>query len=211
MKRKININLTYECNSNCRFCAANHEIAGNIGRITYDELQSICNKWDFNMNDEIILSGGEPTIHPEFWDIIEMLQKRKCKICILTNGRQLINNDFSNRLSHSHISRICVPIHGPEEIHDSITRVKGSFRQTITGLEAFNRIKGNIHLELKFVICNKNYLSISEIIEQIICVNPNSIMMSTLFQTIFLGNLWSDRRGIHGWKNCCPYPIFSIG
>lgn len=183
MYRKININITFECNSNCTFCAANHEIVGQVGRISFEEMCQLLDKLKLDETDEVILSGGEPTIHPEFFDIAHRISESKCKLSMLTNGRMFAKKDFVEKIKGCNFSKICIPIHGMEKTHDLITRSNGSFLQTEEGIKNLRKIAPEIHLELKYVVCKLNYAEIKDIQEFILKMNPDDIMMSTLFQT----------------------------
>lgn len=37
--REFYLNITYECNSNCIFCAAEHEITGQCGHMEFGEIK----------------------------------------------------------------------------------------------------------------------------------------------------------------------------
>lgn len=184
MNRKININITFECNSNCIFCAANHEIMGQVGRLSLDDIDEIVSNLKLDNSDEIILSGGEPTMHPDFFDILDILTKTNCKISMLTNGRILSKTEFAKKLgNYKNIIKICVPIHGTEKTHNRVTRCEGSYIQTIDGINNLRLFLPNVILELKFVICKSNYLEIEEIQNYIIKMRPQEVLMSTLFQS----------------------------
>jgi uncharacterized radical SAM superfamily Fe-S cluster-containing enzyme len=51
-------------------------------------------------SDMIQLSGGEPTVHPQFFDMVEMLFARGfSKVCINSNGIKLAQPAFVERLA----------------------------------------------------------------------------------------------------------------
>lgn len=51
-------------------------------------------------SDMIQLSGGEPTIHPQFFEMIDLLFSRGFqKVCINSNGIKLAQSDFVERLA----------------------------------------------------------------------------------------------------------------
>ena len=51
--------------------------------------------------DMIQLSGGEPTIHPRFFDMVDLLFERGFhQVCINSNGIKLAQPAFTKRLAH---------------------------------------------------------------------------------------------------------------
>lgn len=88
----------------------------------------------------LALTGGEPTLHPDFIKLICYFRRRfpEEEMTLLTNGRTFSNEEFLKKYiaaAGSH-SRTIMPVHSdnPDE-HDYIAGVKGAFEQTIRGLK----------------------------------------------------------------------------
>jgi MoaA/NifB/PqqE/SkfB family radical SAM enzyme len=86
----------------------------------------------------LILSGGEPTIHPSYVDFVRLgRQAGYAKIQTVTNGRMFSYGDFLERCLDAGLSEITFSIHGPNaKIHDALVGTKGAFDQEITGLRS---------------------------------------------------------------------------
>lgn len=86
-----NIAIVNYCNLKCPYCFAENMIQENN---KYMSIEDYSNLLDFilkNPNDNIGILGGEPTLHPNFIDIIN-ITKEKCnnrKITLFTNGIEL--------------------------------------------------------------------------------------------------------------------------
>ena len=87
---------------------------------------------------KVVLSGGEPTLHPEFTNIVKSAKKLGyTKIQVITNGRMFAYEKFLDRAINSGISEITFSMHGHNQrLHDKQTGVKGAFVQALTGLTA---------------------------------------------------------------------------
>ncbi len=99
--------ITSRCNFKCPYCRGTN-INGKQADMSYEDIKTVIDFWANENTQNIRLSGGEPTIHPQILDIVKYI-KLKCKsikhIAISTNGfsnielyRELINNgvnDFS--------------------------------------------------------------------------------------------------------------------
>ncbi|MCK5055838.1 MAG: radical SAM protein [Candidatus Aminicenantes bacterium] len=109
------------------------------------------------------LTGGEPTIHPQFRDIIAMIANEGFEIIIESNGilfdRQLVQ--FLKERSPG--SFISVSLDGAAaETHDNLRGVKGCFEQAISGIR--NLVQAGFHPQL---ICTLHKGNVSEIEEVI--------------------------------------------
>lgn len=90
-----NIVLTTYCNLHCPYCFADTMIqTESIKNISLDRFKSICN-WVLKdkpeeMMGHIGLIGGEPTLHPQFKEILyitdEIFRKNNCGGVLFTNG-----------------------------------------------------------------------------------------------------------------------------
>jgi len=183
----VYLNITYECNSNCSFCAADHEERGQIGRIDYSTIRDILDNIKLSLGDQVIINGGEPTIHPELEEIIATLSERGCLITLFTNGRKLKDKEFAKNLLEKNLYQVSIPLHGNRVIHDKITRCNGSYDETILGIENVKKIeeqKKQTRVELKLVVCNSNISIAKETLNDIINFQvADTILISTLFQT----------------------------
>lgn len=102
-------------------------------------------------NDRVIINGGEPLLHTEFMRLLASLKKYNCEVLIYTNGRLLSNIDLT--LLDSNF-RFIVPVHGDKTLHDSITGIKGSYDETLLGMNSFNT-SVQCKLDLKVILHNR--------------------------------------------------------
>lgn len=118
-----------------------------------------------NKVDSIYLSGGEPTLHPQFFLILTSLEKSffSAQKKLLTNGRIFFYKRFAQQtLSTVQKLELIVSICGPNaRIHNKITRTKSSFEQMIVGLNnLFQYKKNDQKIFLRFVVSSltKKYI-----------------------------------------------------
>lgn len=103
MPLRINWILTEMCNYRCSYCFFKNKKTETNKFSTLTQIKKAI-KHISSLNRpsyDITLSGGEPTIHPCFFDIIhlvsETLKERLNKILIITNGSN--NNGLYNRIA----------------------------------------------------------------------------------------------------------------
>ena len=122
-------------------------------------------------SDAIILTGGEPTLHPRFLDILNFFRQNfpQQEIRILTNGRHFFYRDFTKNVLGIDNLNLAVSLYGPNaKIHDGVTRTKNSFEQTVKGLENLLSYKNNKQtVEIRTVISRPSYEHLGQILNLI--------------------------------------------
>ena len=96
------VELTDHCNLECPICYA----ASGPSRLGYRTLEQIERMLDAVVANEgepdvVQLSGGEPTLHPQFFDVVAAAKRRPIRhLMINTNGLRLASEpDFARRLA----------------------------------------------------------------------------------------------------------------
>jgi len=120
--------------------------------------------------DSIYLSGGEPTLHPQFLDVLKYVGQNfpKQRIKLLTNGRKFLYPDFTKEvLKITDNLDIELSIYGPNrKVHEAITRTPGSFKQTIKGLENLLKYKNKDQLiNIRYIITKLSYQYLGELLK----------------------------------------------
>jgi radical SAM protein with 4Fe4S-binding SPASM domain len=140
--------------------------------MTLDEIKAVVSEtsqmlddWSslYNMSftKSLNITGGEPLLRPELYEILAFVKDQSFETYILTNG-VLIDKKKAVLLQNLTVKGIQVSIEGPQEIHDSI-RGKGSFLSAIKGIR--HLIDAGIIVTLNTTVSKVNAKYIMEIIE----------------------------------------------
>ena len=100
-----NIMITDVCNLNCSYCFANRFVNKNENHITKDAFLRILDFIETAKTKEHIgLIGGEPTLHPDFMDLLSILNSRDeiDDVVVFTNGIKI--NEFWRELCNPKIN-----------------------------------------------------------------------------------------------------------
>lgn len=129
------VRLTFDCNDRCVFCLDAHTHDGTIR--SREEVKAQILDGRRKGADRLILSGGEPTIHPDYVQFIKLGRMAGYKkIQTVTNGRLFSYKDFLTRCIDAGLGEITFSIHGVNaRIHDALVGSKGAFDQEIQGLQ----------------------------------------------------------------------------
>jgi len=124
-------------------------------------------------NEEILLTGGEPTIHPQFLEILNFTRKTypNNQIELLSNGRRFVYKEFAHKVMQMPNLTLMISLSGYDsKTHDKITRSEGSFQQTIEGLKNiffYFHPSLNQKVEIRIVITKINYKYLTKILDLI--------------------------------------------
>ncbi len=128
------VRLTFDCNDHCVFCLDSNAHTGEMREREEVKRQILDGRR--KGATRLILSGGEPTIHPSFVDFVRLGRLAGyAKIQTVTNGRRFAYGDFLQRCLDEGLSEITFSIHGPNpKVHDALVGTKGAWDEEMKGL-----------------------------------------------------------------------------
>lgn len=135
--------------------------------------------------DIIYLTGGEPTIRPDFFDSVEYIRESfpSVRICVMSNGRRFFYPVFVKKcLAFSSLDFI-IPVHGWDaKSHDSVTRISGSFTQTVGGLKNLLSLRNSSQqIEIRVIVHRINYKKLNKILDFILKEMPKADRVVVIF------------------------------
>jgi MoaA/NifB/PqqE/SkfB family radical SAM enzyme len=158
------VRLTYECNNRCTFCLDSDTHNGEMR--DREEIKTQILEGRTRGAARLILSGGEPTIHPHFIDFVRLGRLAGYrKVQTVTNGRLFGYPLFLKKAVEAGLSEITFSLHGPNaRIHDALVGVPGAFEQESRGLKAA-LTDGRVIVNVDIVINKGNVKHLPEMLE----------------------------------------------
>lgn len=160
-----------KCNNRCVMCTNPEDFwESNVYTREFLEKRLSDLGEKIKAEESILLTGGEPTIHPQFLEVLQFARANcpACHIDLLSNGRRFFYGDFTREVMKISDMTIAVALHGfSDGSHDRITRSPGSFKQTIGGLKNilnFRNSKLRQIVEIRVVVHKLNYQQLPEIL-----------------------------------------------
>lgn len=101
----------------------------------------------------VVLSGGEPFLVEEIFEIIRYINKLNMNVSVTTNG--FYNDKIVERISHSNIGHLHFSFDGIEKYNDEI-RGKGSYNRLMRTVRLLRKLSYNQSIGFGTVICSKN-------------------------------------------------------
>ena len=129
---EASIELTLKCPLDCEHCylrpapVVNEMVLTDIIRVL-DKLQAAGVLF-------LTLTGGEPTLHPEFFRIVDAARTRRFALRLYTSG--WLTSDAIRRIPESGFGKVDVTMMGIGAVHDQIVRRPGAYQKTLKFLDA---------------------------------------------------------------------------
>lgn len=147
----VTFETTYACNEKCVHCYMDR----NRPSLSLSEVKRILDEIAAAGCLFVSLTGGEFFARSGALEIVEHASKLHFVIDILSNGT-LITENKANVLARYPVRRVQISLYGATpETHDSITRLSGSFRKTLNGIDFLT--KAGIKVEIAFPLMGINF------------------------------------------------------
>ena len=177
MRNLFEIRVSLYCNNDCIHC-----FIASRPKESHYSYEQITNMIDGAKEKMIGLSGGEPSIHPDFLRILKYIKSVGKRCSVQTHGRAFSNKKFTEECS-KYIDQIMIPIHSSyDNVHDRVTRVDGSCKETWAGIK--NLRDQDIQVVTQTVVNRENYKELLKIGNKIQKTIPGSRMVFTFPQAI---------------------------
>ena len=172
---RVDIVTGCNCNNNCVFCVLSDSLKKS-GTKTKEEIISDMKKHSSSCKF-LTLTGGEVTMRPDIFELIEEARKLGFnQIHIQTNGRLLSYPKFCKKLIQGGVTSFTISFHAHnEDLGDSLSKTKNSFKQTIEGMK--NIKKYGAKLITNTVISKKNYPHLLDITKKAIELGSDQVQM----------------------------------
>jgi sulfatase maturation enzyme AslB (radical SAM superfamily) len=157
------VRLTRLCNNRCLFCL---DAPAQNGKIEPDKVvQERLYEGRAKGASRLILSGGEPTIHPRFLDFVRMGRDLGYSwIQVITNGRMFRYRKFAETAVRNGLCEATVSAHGhTSELHDLLVGHKGAFAEVVTGI--VNLLSVGVVVSVDVVLNRLNLPHLKEILD----------------------------------------------
>ena len=151
---------TAACNLSCRYCRACATPAPEPDELSTEEalafLDSIA-----PLQPMLILSGGEPLLRPDIFQIIRHAVSLGLRVSLASNGT-LITPEVADEIAASGVSRVSISLDGASAEKHDLSRGPGSFRAALNGME---NLRGKVDFQINFTITKKNESEVSNIFD----------------------------------------------
>lgn len=171
MKHRSNFNsprliaweITRNCNLSCQHCRASATMGPYSGELETAACMQLLDQVAESGKPIIILTGGEPLLRKDIFDIAAYGTEKGLRMVMAPNGT-LMTHDIALKLKQSGIQRISISLDGPDaESHDNFRGVEGAFEGALQGLRYAK--EAELPFQINTTVTQKNLHDIPKIQE----------------------------------------------
>lgn len=146
-------NLIRRCNLTCKHCYTTSTDIDFPNELSTPEIYTVMDDLKAFKVPVLILSGGEPLLHPDIFNISRRAKDMGFYVALSTNGTKIsaANIDEIAAINYQYIG---VSLDGIKDTHDRFRRVKGSFDQALHGIHLC--LEKGIKVGLRFTLTQDN-------------------------------------------------------
>jgi heme b synthase len=169
--------ITRNCNLNCVHCRAAATKGPYTGEADTAAALRLLDQIAEVGSPIVILTGGEPLLRPDIFDIASYGTAKGLRMVMAPNGT-LITETYAEKMADAGIRRISISLDGStKEIHDAFRGVEGAFEGALRGLR-FAKAAG-IEFQINTTISKAN-------LEQIPKIQELAVRLGAVAHHIFL-------------------------
>ncbi|MFC1873573.1 radical SAM protein [Chloroflexota bacterium] len=154
--------LTRSCNLYCAHCRGSADSSRYRGELTTEECFKLVDQIMEVGNPILILTGGEPLMRRDVFEIGSYASDRGLRVVMGTNGT-LISQEIAVALKKIPIARVGVSLDFPHtELQDEFRGQSGAFQAALTGIA--NARNAGIEIQINSTLTSKNVYLLDELI-----------------------------------------------
>lgn len=197
-------NITNRCNLLCNHCymsADGHELPDQLSD---QECMDLVDRIGEAGVPVVFLSGGEPMMRPNFWEILEAVNAKGVRPTISTNCT-FITPETADRLKENGVRFIGTSMYGPAEFHDAMVGVPGTHAKVIEAIKTLR--ERDIKVVLKVALTKETWEFIFDIIQMCKDLGCSMIYICDLITS---GRSDGDddlRVSVDQWRELCDFIV----
>lgn len=155
-------NLIRRCNLQCKHCYSTSLDIDFKDELSTEQIKATIDDLKVAHVPVLILSGGEPLLRPDIFEITAYAKAKGFYVALSTNGT-LINEDNIEQIKAADYQYVGISIDGLEEFHDEFRRQKGSFKTSMHALKLCK--EAGIKVGMRLCLTRENYADLPAILD----------------------------------------------
>lgn len=152
--------MSRRCNLHCVHCYSDSDNREYPGELTVDEARRMLEDLAQFQVPALLLSGGEPLLHPHFFELAGYARQLGLRLTISTNGT-LIDRPAAERITQTGFSYVGVSFDGLGKVNDRFRGKLGAFEAALAGVRHLKAVGQKVGL--RFTLTRRNFEALPEI------------------------------------------------
>ena len=155
-------NLIRRCNLTCKHCYTTSADIDFPGELSTEEIFRVMDDLKTFKVPVLILSGGEPLIHPDIFAISRRAKAMGFYVALSSNGT-LFNENNIGEISSIGYQYIGISLDGIKATHDNFRRKQGAYAQAMHGIQLCRQ--QGIKVGIRFTLTQDNFADFPAILK----------------------------------------------
>ena len=170
-------NLIRRCNLTCKHCYSISADTDFAGELSTEEVYTVMDDLRAFGVPVLILSGGEPLLRPDIYDISRRAKEKGFYVGLSSNGT-LIDESNIQQIADVGYNYVGISIDGIRETHDQFRRLDGAFDASMHAIKLCNDI--GVKVGLRFTMTQDNDAQLPDMIKMMDDYNIDRFYFSHL-------------------------------
>lgn len=150
---------TRRCNLGCVHCRCSSEETSTQGVFDTDKAKALIDSICAVSKPVFVLSGGEPLMRDDIFEIADYGSKQGLRVCMATNGT-LVTDEVCEQMKATNIRIVSLSLDGhTAEVHDDFRQQPGAFEGTLRAAELFKKHGIEFIVNSSFTKRNQPYIA----------------------------------------------------
>ncbi len=155
-------NLIRRCNLTCKHCYSISADTQFKGELSTEEVFTVLDDLKQYGVPVLILSGGEPLMRPDIFEISHRAKEMGFYVGLSTNGT-LIDDTNIQKIADVGYNYVGISIDGLEQTHDQFRRMEGAFQLSMEGIDRCQQ--HDIKVGLRFTLTQDNAADLEPLLD----------------------------------------------
>ena len=178
---RLELHLSYACPNHCWFCSEDHRMERfREFPVSYPRVVAVLRRHVERGVNSVLLTGGEPTIHPRFVDILVVARKLALRTSTSTNSIMLSREPFARQVLPL-LDECMFSLHGPTAaVHEDMTRRAGSFDQVVQAARLARVVMPDLAVCVNIVLTRRNADHLGDTVALAVDLGASLIVVSNV-------------------------------
>jgi radical SAM protein with 4Fe4S-binding SPASM domain len=159
---QASLELTHRCNERCRHCYISEFKDDDDRILSLDQWVKVLEELRAAGTLYIVLMGGEPMLSPHFHGVSREANAMGFHVSMISNGLLIKSKEDAQRLKDNGLHTATFSLYSLDrDVHDRLTRVRGSQEKTVAALEWCREVGIDTHVNC--LLTNENIYGIFEL------------------------------------------------
>ena len=164
--RIVSWEITRRCELACRHCRGAARDCDYAGEFSTEECCKTIDALAAFSKPMIILTGGEPLMRDDLFDVARYATEQGCRVVLATCGH-LLTDQIARRLKESGVMAVSVSLDAATaEQHDAFRGISGAYEKTVAALDHLKA--GGISFQINTTVSKLNIDELPQILDRAI-------------------------------------------